>query len=74
MLSKAPAPQRPEGVLRPENSPLGSPESRASARAMLGRIQADRKKNAILVRIEHIGNEEANRTLEVYKLSRRGNR
>lgn len=41
---------------------------------MLERIQTDRNKNAILVRIEHIGHEEANRTLEVYMPNRHGNR
>jgi hypothetical protein len=74
MLSKVHDSQKPEGAMRPESFPLGSPESRAAARAMLERIQAERKKNAILVRIEHIGNEGANRTLEVYTSSRNGNR
>jgi len=41
---------------------------------MLERIQTDRKKNLILVRIEHIGHEEANRTLEVYISNRHGDR
>ena len=73
-MSRRPDSQRPEGEPRPENSPVGSPQSRAAARVMLERIQADRKKGLILVRIEHIGHEEANRTLEVYMPIRHGNR
>jgi hypothetical protein len=53
---------------------LGSLESRTAARAMLGRIQTDRKKNFINVIIECIGNEEANRTFEVYWPNKDGNR
>jgi hypothetical protein len=35
MLSRARSGQKPEGAPQPENSALGSPESRAAARAML---------------------------------------
>jgi len=41
---------------------------------MLERIQTDRKKSVMRVRIEHIGHEEASRTLEVYMPSTDGNR
>jgi len=41
---------------------------------MLERIQTDRKKNVILVRIEHIGHEEANRTFEIDATNQHGNR
>jgi hypothetical protein len=58
----------------PADYALGSLESRTAARTMLEHIQTDRKKNAIHVRIEFIGNEEANRTFEVYGLNRHGNR
>ena len=59
---------------RPEDFPLGSPESRAAARAKLERIQVDRMKNVIRVTVVHIGREEANRTFEVYMPSKRENR
>ena len=42
---------------RPGNSELGSIESRTAARAMLERIQTSRQKNAIVVRIEHVGHD-----------------
>jgi hypothetical protein len=42
---------------RPGNYQRGSIESRTAARAMLERIQTSRQKNAIVVRIEHIGHD-----------------
>jgi hypothetical protein len=42
---------------RPGNYRLGSIESRTAARAMLERIQTSQQKNAIVVRIEHIGHD-----------------
>jgi hypothetical protein len=42
---------------RPGNYQLGSIESRTAARAMLERIQTSQQKNAIVVRIEHIGHD-----------------
>ncbi len=61
-------------ALRPEDFPLGSPESRAAARAKLERIQVDRMKNVIRVTVVHIASEEADRTFEVYMPSKRENR
>ena len=58
----------------PEEFPLGSPESRAAARAKLERIQADRMKNVIRVTVVNIGSKEADRTFEVYMPNKRENR
>lgn len=44
-------------INKPGNYELGSIESRTAARAMMERIQTARKKNVILVRIEHIGHD-----------------
>jgi hypothetical protein len=44
-------------INKPGNYQLGSIESRTAARAMLERIQTSQKKNAIVVRIEHIGHD-----------------
>jgi hypothetical protein len=63
-----------EIALRPENFPLGSPESRAAARAMLRRIQADREKPVMLVTVEHIGSTEPIQPIEVYAQTKRENR
>lgn len=51
---------------KPGDYAPGSLESRAAARALLERLQTEREENVILVRIEHIGDEGANRTLKVY--------
>jgi hypothetical protein len=66
--------QRFEIAPRPENAPLGSPESRVAARAMLERIRVERMKNVIRVTVVHIGSKEADRTFEVYMPSKRENR
>ena len=39
------------------NYAVGSIESRTAARVMLEGIRSDREKNAIIVRIEHIGHD-----------------
>ena len=44
-------------INKPGNYQLGSIESRTAARAMLECIQTRQKKNAIVVRIEHIGHD-----------------
>lgn len=44
-------------IERPGNYQLGSIESRMAARAMMERIQTARKKNVILVTIDHIGRD-----------------
>jgi hypothetical protein len=59
---------------RPENFPLGSPQSRAAARAMLKRIQADRENHTIRVIVEHIGSTESSRTIEINVPSEHRNR
>jgi hypothetical protein len=59
---------------KPGDYALGSLESRTAARTMLERIQTDRKKNVVDVIVECIGNEEANRTFEVYWPNSDGNR
>jgi hypothetical protein len=66
---------QPLGIApRPENFPLGSPESRAAARAILKRIQADREKPVMVVTVEYIGSTEPNHTIEVYAQTKRENR
>jgi hypothetical protein len=59
---------------KPGEYALGSLKSRIAASAMLEPIRADRKKNLILVKIECIGHEEDNRTMEVYLPNGHGNR
>jgi len=66
--------QRFEVALLPQNFPLGSPESRAAARAMLRRIQADREQPVMLITVEHIGSTEPNQTTKVYAQTKRENR
>lgn len=66
--------QRFEIAPLPQHFPLGSVESRAAARAMLRRIQADREKPVMLVTVEHIGSTEPNQTIEVYAQTKRENR
>jgi hypothetical protein len=66
--------QRLDFAPHPENFPLGSPESRAAARAMLRRIQADREKPVMVVTIEYIGSTEPNQTTEVFAQNKRENR
>jgi hypothetical protein len=44
-------------IEKPDSYMLGSLESRTAARTMLERIRTNQKKNAILVRIEHIGHD-----------------
>lgn len=55
---------------RPTNKPgdytLGSLESRVAARAMLERIEADRKKDLDLIKIEFIGLPGGDQVLEYY--------
>jgi hypothetical protein len=58
---------------RPENFPLGSPKSRAAARAMLRRIQADREQPVVVFTVEYIGSTEPNQTIEVYAQTKREN-
>jgi hypothetical protein len=58
----------------PENLPLASQESRAAARLMLKRIQADREKHVIRITVEHIGSTEPNHTFKVYAQTKRENR
>jgi len=59
---------------KPGDYALGSLESRIAARAMLERIEADRKKDLTLVKIEFIGFGKADRTLEFYEPKKGGNR
>ena len=74
VLFRTPNDQRSGIAPRPEDFPLGSPESRAAARVKLERIQVDRMKNVIRVTVVHIGSKEADRTFEVYMPSKRENR
>jgi hypothetical protein len=63
---------------RPTNKPgdytLGSLESRVAARAMLERIEAERKKDLEVVKIEFIGLPEGDQILEYYVPKKGGNR
>jgi hypothetical protein len=63
--------QQLEVAPRPENFPLGTPHSRAAARSMLKRIQADREKPFMVVTIQHIGTTEPDQTIKVYAQSNR---
>ena len=59
---------------KPGDYALGSLESRIAARAMLERIEADRKKDLNLVKIEFIGFGVADRILEFYEPKKDRNR
>jgi len=59
---------------KPGDYTLGSLESRIAARAMLDRIQADRKKDLNFVKIEFIGFGVGDRTLEFYEPKKGGSR
>jgi hypothetical protein len=48
-----------DSPLRPENFPIGSPESRAAARAMLEHYEEE----VLRVVIEHIGSSQLDRVL-----------
>jgi hypothetical protein len=65
-------------IPRPTNKPgdytLGSLASRVAARAMLERIEADRKKNLDLLKIEFTGLGDDDQTLEFYVPKKAGNR
>ena len=59
---------------KPGDYALGSLESRIAARAMLERIEADRKKDLNLVKIEFIGFGVGDRILEFYEPKKDRNR
>jgi hypothetical protein len=59
---------------KPGDYPVGSLESRVAARATLDRIEAERKKDLRLVRIEFRGCGDEDRILEFYEPKKGGNR
>jgi hypothetical protein len=59
---------------KPGDYALGSLESRVAARATLERIEAERKKDLRLVKIEFRGLPEGDQVLEYYVPNKRGNR
>ena len=64
----------PRQTNKPSDYALGSLESRIAARVMLERIEAERKKDLNLVKIEFIGFGVGDRTFEVYVPKKGGSR